>query len=84
MIRQPFNTIHVLSVAFGLMTVGLIAIHPETIAAPQAQPAAIAPSSPEATAPAKPHARHRHARVRDSVALPFFSFAQGLRRNDRS
>ena len=85
MSRPMFHAVRTLSVALGLLTVGLIVAHPETIAAPQALPAAVSPVVAPATAsPAKPHARHRHARVRESVALPFFSFAQGLRRNDRS
>ncbi len=84
MSRQLFHAVRALSVALGLLTAGLIVAFPETIAAPQALSVPAAIGAAPAASDLKPHARHRHVRVRESVALPFFSFAQGLRRNDRS
>lgn len=81
MSRTMFQTIRTLSIGLGLLTVGLIAALPETPSM-GLSPAAQASAGPGG-ASVHPHA-HRHARTRDAVAVPFFSFAQALRRGDRS
>lgn len=47
-----------------------------------ATPVAVAPQAKAGSA--KAHSRHRRAQAREAMALPFFSFAQGLRSGNRS
>lgn len=42
------------------------------------------PAAPTAPAPAHAPRRARHAAAREAMALPFFSFAQGMRRAKRN
>lgn len=85
--RKLIHSVRALGIALSLLTAGLI------LALPANGPgglAARAESAPEATAAqaetgaAKAFSAHRRARTRDAMALPFFSFAQGLRRGNRS
>ena len=98
--RKMLHSFRALAFALGLLTVGLVAdsfvVGTPTAAAlatgsgtrlglPADADATVAPTS-AASAPigpsSKSHSRHR--RVRDSMALPFYSFAQVLRRGNRS
>lgn len=85
--RKLIHSVRALGIALSLLTAGLI------LALPANGPgglAARAETAPEATAvqaeagAAKAFSAHRRTRTRDAMALPFFSFAQGLRRSNRS
>lgn len=88
--RKLLHSLHALTVSLGLLTIGLIAANPDTIAKPIV--ASNSASSAVETMPllgtgketARTHNRHRRAQSRDAMVLPFFSFAQGLRRKARS
>ncbi|MFZ5637221.1 MAG: hypothetical protein ACOY82_11650 [Pseudomonadota bacterium] len=89
--RRMLHTLHALGVALSLLTVGLIASTPVRVpGAPARAVADIADTaSPAAetqpqTRPVKTTSGLRRARVRESMALPFFSFAQGLRSGNGS
>ena len=88
--RKLRHTLRALAIAVSLLTIGLIASAPSP--APGASGLAVvdgpavAPmvESRSAPRPATPYSSHRRSRVRESMALPFFSFAQGLRSGNRS
>jgi hypothetical protein len=85
--RKLIHSVRALGIALSLLTAGLI------LADPAPAPGGLAASSEPAATPAElqakasaatAHSRHRRAQARDAMALPFFSFAQGLRRGNRS
>jgi hypothetical protein len=81
--RKLIHSVRALSIALSLLTAGLIMAVP----APDklANRIETAPAGTEVQADAgaaKAYSGHR--RGRNSMALPFFSFAQGLRRGNRS
>jgi hypothetical protein len=87
--RKLMHSIRALAIALGLLTAGLIASVP--VPAPTGDIAGQAPTilpagaKTEATqSPAKAYKRNRRAQARDALALPFFSFAQGLRSGNGS
>lgn len=74
--RQTYNAVRNPSIALsglaaGLVLTGLFALASQT-------------SAGGAGAEGDSHHRHHSARARDAMALPFFSFAQGMRRSNRS
>ena len=88
--RKLIHSVRALGVALSLLTAGLI------LAIPAPAPGRLS-ADPEATTAAateiiqadtastsNAYRRHRRAQARDAMALPFFSFAQGLRRSNRS
>jgi hypothetical protein len=85
--RKLIHSVRALGIALSLLTAGLIlavpAPAPGRLAAnPEATPTA---AEAQATAnAAKAYTRHRRNQARDAMALPFFSFAQGLRRGNRN
>lgn len=68
-VRNP--SIALSGLAAGLVLTGLFALASQT-------------SASGAGAEGDSHRRHHSARARDAMALPFFSFAQGMRRSNRS
>lgn len=87
--RKLRHTLRAFAIAVSLFTVGLIASAPPpapgTTGLTVATDPAAAPTveSRPAPRPASPYSSHRRSR-RESMALPFFSFAQGLRSGNRS
>ena len=87
--RKLINTFRALGLVLGLATAAFIVAVPVTgtnnAAAMNdavAAPATVAPQAGPGSA--KAHSRHRRAQAREAMALPFFSFAQGLRSGKRS
>jgi hypothetical protein len=86
------HTLHALGVALSLLTVGLIASSPAPLPGAPARAVADITDTASKAAEKQPQARAvkttssglRRARVRESMALPFFSFAQGLRSGNGS
>jgi hypothetical protein len=90
MSRKLIHSVRALVVSLGLLAAGLI------VANPPAAPAGLSTAtvtedatesrteSGERKRTAKPHSRQRRAMSRESMALPFFSFAQGLRSGNGS
>jgi hypothetical protein len=89
MSRKLIHSVRALAVSLGLLTLGLIA------AVPLASTTGGLPVTAEDSAEARvesgeqrrttrPHSRQRRAMARESMALPFFSFAQGLRSGNGS
>ncbi|NOT89927.1 MAG: hypothetical protein HOP03_17375 [Lysobacter sp.] len=83
--RKLIHSVRALGIALGLLTAGLILAVPapapgRLTAHPEAAPAATEIQADATTA----YRRHRRAQARNAMALPFFSFAQGLRRGNRS
>jgi hypothetical protein len=86
--RKLIHSVRALGVALSLLTAGLIlaaaAPAPGHLSAnPEAAPAATVIQA-DTAGENKASRRHRRAQARDAMALPFFSFAQGLRRGNRS
>jgi len=77
--RKLLHAYRGLAIALGLLTVGLIVSLP-------VQEAAVADATLKATVEPDPafNRSHRRAMARESLALPFFSFAQSLRRGNGS
>ncbi len=89
--RKLIHSVRALGITLSLLTVGLFLAGflagPATAPAPLATAKTSMPATVEVTADAnaaKAHSRHRRSQARDAMALPFFSFAQGLRRGNRS
>lgn len=82
--RKLIHSVRAFGIALSLLTAGLILAVPspgERAAAASAVPMTVeAQASPEPMPPT----RHRRTQARETMALPFFSFAQGLRRGNRS
>jgi hypothetical protein len=85
--RKLIHSVRALGIALSLLIVGL------TLAVPASAPGGFAadsesiPTTAEVQAKAgasKAHSRHRRAQARGAMTLPFFSFAQGLRRGNRN
>ncbi len=83
--RKLIHSVRALGIALSLLTAGLILAVP--VSAPgrlsansETVPAKTAAQADAATA----YRRHRRAQARNAMVLPFFSFAQGLRRGNRS
>lgn len=91
--RKLIHSVRALGIALSLLTASLIttglglavpATAPDGIAADAVPAAPAAAVKAQATTSAtKAHLRRR-TQARDAMALPFFSFAQGLRRGNRS
>jgi hypothetical protein len=89
--RKLIHSVRALGITLSLLTAGLFLAG--FLAGPAPTPAPLAaaktpiPTTVEVTAnanAAKAHSRHRRNQARDAMALPFFSFAQALRRGNRS
>ncbi len=85
--RKLIHSVRALGITLSLLTAGLFLAGPAPTPAPLAAAKTPIPTTVEVTAnanAAKAHSRHRRNQARDAMALPFFSFAQGLRRGNRS
>lgn len=87
--RKLINTFRALGLVLSLATVALVMAVPVTgtndpaaLSDAVAAPATVAPQAE--TGSAKAYSRNRRAQAREAMALPFFSFAQGLRSGNRS
>lgn len=87
--RKLINTFRALGLVLSLATAAFIVAVPVTgtndpaaMSDAVAGPATAAPQA--GTGSAKAHSRNRRAQAREAMALPFFSFAQGLRSGKRS
>jgi fructose-1,6-bisphosphatase/sedoheptulose 1,7-bisphosphatase-like protein len=95
--RKLIHSVRALGIALSLLTAGLVtaglvtaglslavpATAPDGMAADAGVAPTAAANAQATTSAAKAHLRHR-TQARDAMALPFFSFAQGLRRGNRS
>lgn len=85
--RKLIHSVRALGITLSLLTAGLFLAGPVPTPAPLAAAKTSIPTTVEVTAnanAAKARSRHRRSQARDAMALPFFSFAQGLRRGNRS
>jgi hypothetical protein len=87
--RKLIHSVRALAVSLGLLTLGLLAAMPpaSTTGARHIAAEDSAESRTEAgeqRRTTRPHSRQRRAMARESMALPFFSFAQGLRSGNGS
>jgi hypothetical protein len=87
--RKLIHTFRALGLVLSLATAALItavsapgATEAVSTRGTVAAPATVAPEAK--TGSAKAHNHHRRAQAREAMALPFFSFAQGLRSGNRS
>lgn len=87
--RKLIHSFHALGIVLSLATAGFIAAGP----APRATDAVIAHgmaiepvtvSTKAKPGSSKTYSNQRRAQAREAMALPFFSFAQGLRSGNRS
>ena len=90
--RKLIHSVRALGIALSLLIASLItaglglavpATAPDGTAADAGVAPAAAAEAQATTSAAKAHLRRR-TQARDAMALPFFSFAQGLRRGNRS
>jgi hypothetical protein len=77
--RKLLHAVRGLGIAMGVMSIGLFV----GLAAPRAATTDASVSAPDEGAPATSRS-HRRALARESLALPFFSFAQTLRHGNGS
>jgi hypothetical protein len=90
MSRKLIHSVRALVVSLGLLSAGLfvatLPAAPASLSTATATEDAIESrtESGERERTAKPHSRQRRAMARESMALPFFSFAQGLRSGNGS
>lgn len=87
--RKLMHSVRALGIALSLLTVGLIASGPAPTSSGAFAGQGVAPLHSEARvdatqSPAKAYKRNRRAQAREAMALPFFSFAQGLRSGNGS
>jgi hypothetical protein len=84
--RKLIHSVRALGISLSLLTAVLIVASPAQIPGIDiAADAQAAPAPVEAKATdINTRANHRRAQARAAMALPFFSFAQGLRRGNRS
>lgn len=87
--RKLMHSVRALGIALSLLTVGLIASAPIPPPSGAFAEQGVSPLPSEAgvgttQSPAKAYKRNRRAQAREAMALPFFSFAQGLRRGNGS
>ena len=87
--RKLINTFRAIGLVLSLATAALIVavpvigtVDPAAVGDEVVAPATVAPQA--GTGSAKAYSRHRRAQAREAMALPFFSFAQGLRSGKRS
>ena len=87
--RKLIHTFRALGLVLSLATAALISAVPAPGPSDAAfargaiaAPAAVAPQAKAGSA--KAYSRQRRAQAREAMALPFFSFAQGLRSGNRS
>ncbi len=87
--RKLIHTFRALGLVLSLATAALISAVPAPgptgaalVRGVVAAPATVAPQAKTGTA--KAYSRQRRAQAREAMALPFFSFAQGLRSRNRS
>lgn len=84
--RKLIHSVHALGIALSLLTAGLF-LAEQAPTGNGLTATATAPTT-QAQAAARDKAavikRHRRAQARAAMTLPFFSFAQGLRRSNRS
>ena len=74
--RQTYNAVRNPSIALGTLAAGLVLTGFFGLSSQT--------STSGSDAEGDSHRRHHSARARDAMALPFFSFAQGMRRSNRS
>jgi hypothetical protein len=83
--RKLIHSLRALGIALSLFTTGLLLAEQAPM---RNGPAAAATATTHTQSAANDKAavtkRHRRAQARAAMALPFFSFAQGLRRGNRS
>ncbi len=89
MSRKLTHSLRALGIALSLLTAGLIAGTPapgptETFAGRNASVLSTETRTEATQTPARTYKRNRRAQAREAMALPFFSFAQGLRRGNGS
>ena len=85
--RKLIHSVRALGITLSLLTAGLILAVPAAAPGPHAVGTSTTPMTVEAKASAnttKAYSRHRRSQARHAMALPFFSFAQALRRSNRS
>ncbi len=86
--RKLIHSVRALGITLCLMTAGLMlavpAPAPDHLSAKLDPGPAAVEIRTAVTNAAKAHHRHRRTQARDAMAVPFFSFAQGLRRSKRS
>lgn len=87
--RKLMHSLRALGIALSLLTVGLIASAPAPTPSGAFAEQGVSPLPSEARvgttqSPAKAYKRNRRAQAREAMALPFFSFAQGLRSGNGS
>lgn len=73
--RQMYNAVRTPSLALGTLAAGLVLTGLFALSGQSSASGAGAEDDSR---------RHHSARARDAMALPFFSFAQGMRRSNRS
>ena len=86
--RKLIHSVHALGIALSLLTAGLFLAEQAPTRNGLTATATATATTAHAQAAAKDKAavikRHRRAQARAAMTLPFFSFAQGLRRSNRS
>lgn len=90
--RKLIHSVRALGITLCLLTAGLMFAIPAPTpgllsANPEAGPTALEARTGVANTTnntTKAYSRHRRAQARNAMAVPFFSFAQGLRRSNRS
>ena len=86
--RKLIHSVHALGIALSLLTAGLLLAEQAPTRNGLTATATTTATTAHAQAAAKDKAavikRHRRAQARAAMTLPFFSFAQGLRRSNRS
>ena len=86
--RKLIHSVRALGIALSLLTAGLFLAEQAPIRSGLAATATAPTMTSHEQSAAKDKAavikRHRRAQAREAMALPFFSFAQGLRRGNRS
>ena len=89
--RKLIHSVRALGITLSLLTAGLILAVPAAAPGPHAVGTSTTPTTVEAkvnananTNTTKAYSHHRRSQARHAMALPFFSFAQGLRRGNRS
>lgn len=87
--RKLMHSLRALGIALSLLTAGLIASAPAPSPSSAFAGQGVSPLPAEAgvdttQSPGKAHKRNRRAQAREAMALPFFSFAQGLRSGNGS
>ena len=85
--RKLIHSARALGVTLSLLTAGSFLVVPAPAVGTLAVDKTLTPTAVEITTnadAAKAYSHHRRSQVQNAMALPFFSFAQGLRRGNRS